>query len=155
MTIPVLFKHQFQAGYVVRNLPAAIADFRDRLGVAHWHIMDKPGGAINAIGLAYVNHFMIELIEADPAQESLYQAWIPATESGARFHHHGFLIPDAEEYAKAARQFEAAGFKTAFAGNNAGILDYHYADTVAQLGHYCELIHVRNGIDVFSQVPQN
>jgi len=50
----------------------------------------------------------------------------------------------------------AAGIRAVLTGSSGGILDYHYADTVQQLGHYCELIRLRPaGRDFWSAVPRN
>lgn len=160
MTVPVFHNH-FQHAYIVRDLEKAMARFKDLYGVANWHVMPMPpgeGSPTSGIALAYVDaeKVMIELIEGVPEVESLYQDWIPESESGARFHHLGFLIDDEDEYRNVVGQFEAAGFPTAFAGSSGDILDFHYADTVAELGHYCELVHLRPaGKDFFAPVPHN
>jgi hypothetical protein len=157
MTLPVLFRHHFQTAYVVRDLAGASAAFREHLGISKWHVLPLPDGSpVRRIGLAYVQNLMIELIEADPGQESIYRSWVPESDTAARFHHHGFLIDNTDEFHQAARQFEASGFRTAMAGNSGDILDFHYADTVDQLGHFCELVHLRPaGQDFFAAVPQN
>ncbi|MGE0387736.1 MAG: VOC family protein [Gammaproteobacteria bacterium] len=157
MTVPVLFRDHFQHAYVVRNMDGAMASFRDNCGVGRWQVMPMPEGSpIRAIGLAYVQKVMIELIEAVPGAESIYRDWLPASDSAARFHHLGYLIDSEAEYQALVRQFDAAGMRAAFAGSSGDILDFHYADTVAQLGHFCELVHLRPaGKDFFSQVPQN
>jgi hypothetical protein len=157
MTLPALFRDHFQTAYVVRNLDGAIGRFRDRLGVAQWHVMPlPPGGPVARIGLAWVQELMIELIEALPDQPSIYQRWVPETDTAARFHHHGFLIDGDDDYQRAAEQFTAAGYAAAMSGSAGDILDFHYADTVAELGHYCELVHLRSGHkDFFAPVPRN
>ena len=158
MSIPVIFRDHFQHAYVVRNLDKAMATFRDNYGVKNWQVMPMPEGApMRALALAYVqNKIMIELIEPIPGSKSIYSDWVPESESGARLHHHGFLIDSAEEYRRIAGQFDALGFPAAMAGTSGDILDFHYADTVAQLGHYCELIHLLpGGKNFFSTVPNN
>lgn len=157
MSIPVVFRDHFQHAYVVRNIEKAMANFRDKYGVSKWQVMPMPEGSpVGALGLAYVQNVMIELIEAAPGHDTIYRDWIPESETAAKFHHLGFLIESDEDYRKTIAQFEAAGIGAAFAGSSGDILDFHYADTVAQFGHYCELVHLRPaGRDFFSQVPHN
>ena len=157
MTIPVAFRDHFQNAYVVRNFDGASGMLRDRFGIAKWHVMRLPEGSpVSRIGLAYVQNLMIELIEAVPNQDSIYKDWIPKSDTAAKFHHHGFLIEREEDYQRTVEQFNAAGCPAAFAGSNGDMLDFHYADTVAQLGHYCELIHLKPaGREFFSVVPRN
>ena len=157
MTIPVLFRDHFQNAYVVRSFKGVAAALGERFGITRWHVMPMPAGSpVSCIGLAYVQNLMIELIEAVPGQESIYMDWIPASDSAAKFHHHGFLIEREQDYQQTVDQFNAAGYGAAFAGRSGDILDFHYADTVAQLGHYCELVHLRPaGLDFFAPVPQN
>lgn len=157
MAIPILFRDHFQNAYVVRNFDGASATLRDRFGITKWHLMSMPAGApVSRIGLAYVQDLMIELIEAVPGEESVYKDWIPASDTAAKFHHHGFLIEREEDYRRAVDQFNAAGYAAAFAGSSGDLLDFHYADTVAHLGHYCELVHLKPaGKEFFSPVPRN
>lgn len=157
MSIPIVFRDHFQHAYVVRNLDKAMANFRDNYGVAKWQVMPMPEGSpVKVLGLAYVHNVMLELIEAVPGHDTIYRDWIPASDTAARFHHLGYLIDSEEEYLSTVKQFEAAGISAGMAGRAGDMLDFHYADTVAQLGHYCELVHLRPaGQNYFSQVPHN
>ena len=157
MSVPLIFRNHFQHAYVVRNLEKAMVPFRERCGVGEWQVMPLPEGSpVRAIGLAYVQNVMIELIEAVPGHETIYRRFIPESESAARFHHLGYLIEREEDYRAAVAQLEAAGWPAAYAGRAGEILDFHYADTFAQLGHYCELVHLRAaGKGFFAQVPHN
>ena len=157
MSVPLMFRNHFQHAYVVRNLEKTMAAFRARCGVGKWQVMPLPSGSpVRAIGLAYVQNVMIELIEALPDHETIYRRFIPESESDARFHHLGYLIEREEDYLAAIEQFDAAGWPAAYAGRVGEVIDFHYADTVGQLGHYCELIHLRSdGQGFFSQVPHN
>jgi hypothetical protein len=157
MCVPLIFRNHFQHGYVVRNLEKAMAPFRERCGIGKWQVMPLPAGSpVRAIALAYVQNVMIELIEAVADHETIYRRFIPESESAARFHHLGYLLEREEDYLATVAQFDAAGWPSAYAGRSGEILDFQYADTVAQLGHYCELVHLRaQGKGFFSQVPHN
>jgi len=157
MTLPTLFRHHFQAAYVVRDLDAASAVFHDQWGISKWYRLPMPEGQpVRKLALAYVQGLMIELIEPDPSMPSIYKDWIPSSPTAARFHHLGYLIDDDEEFKQTVQRLEAAGCKAVMAGRHGDLQDYHYADTVAALGHYTELIHLLPaGKGFFDAVPQN
>ena len=141
MSIPVLFKQHFQIAYVVRDLAAARARLAREFGIAEWDVMDMaalmgPGHGTRYIGNSFAGDTMIELIEPDPAGDSIYRDWIPAEEDGVRLHHLGFLVRSDEDFKAAIAQLGAAGYPTAVSGSFGDALDYHYADTTALLGHY-------------------
>lgn len=157
MNNPLVLRDHFQHAYVVRNLDKTMVSFKEKLGVHQWQVMPVPeGGPIKAIGLAYAQNVMIELIEAVPEYDSIYRDWIPESESAARFHHLGYIIDDEADFHDLVGRFDAAGCGGAFAGSHGDILAFHYADSVGLLGHYCELVHLKTaGKDYFSGVPHN
>lgn len=161
MSIPVLFKQHFQIAYVVRNLAAARARLAREFGVAEWDVMDMAalmgsGHDTRYIGNSFAGDTMIELIEPDPAGDSIYRDWIPAEEDGVRLHHLGFLVRSDEDFKAAIAQLGAAGYPTAVSGSFGDALDYHYADTTALLGHYYELINLKPaGEQFFARIPRN
>lgn len=156
MTIK-LFAGQFQTAYVADDMDRGLAYFRDRFDIQKWTIMDTggPGSPASAIAIAYSGDVMIELIEPS-AEPSLYQDWLPAGGSGLRFHHLGFLVQNKVEWQAALRTFEDSGYPAALCGTVEGLMDYHYADATAVLGHYCELIFLQpEGEALFASVPRN
>jgi hypothetical protein len=157
MAIPVVFRNHFQLGYVVRDLDQAIEHMRDKFGVAKWQLNVLPKSApARALGFAYVQQVMIELIEARPERETIYRDWIPASDTGAKLHHLGYMIDGDEEWRSIIGQFEGSGFRTALADSSGDFFDYYYSDTVAQLGHYCELIRLKPaGRAFWANVPHN
>lgn len=153
-----LFARHFQLGYVVRDVTAAIAAQRQRFGIAKWQVIDTraPGAPANAIALAYAGDVMIELIEADPAVESIYSRHVPDGAADSRLHHLGFLVHDDAAWEAGIAQFANSGFTPAFAGAAGDALAFHYADSLGALGHYLELIHLKPaGKDFFAAVPRN
>ncbi len=156
MTIPVVFRNHFQLGYVVRNLDPVIEHMRDKFGVAKWQVNVLPKSApARVLGFAYVQQVMIELIEARPERETIYRDWIPESDTAARLHHLGYMIDGDEEWRTTIGQFESSGFRNALA-DSSDFFDYYYADTVAQLGHYCELIRLKPaGRAFWATVPHN
>ncbi|TAL02172.1 MAG: hypothetical protein EPO08_07765 [Rhodospirillaceae bacterium] len=157
MNIPVLFRNHYQMGYVVRDMEKAIANLKEKFGVANWHVRSfGPEAPVVALGRAYVQRVMIELVQATPNEKSIYSDWIPASDSALRLHHFGYLIDSEEDWRQAIAQCEAAGCPAAMAGSAGEIVDFYYADTVAQLGHYCELIRLKiPSEDYFAEVPRN
>jgi extradiol dioxygenase family protein len=158
MTIPVVFRNHFQLGYVVRDIDAAIRVMTEKFGVGKWEVRRPSSKAApaRALGFAYVQQTMIELIDVDPERETIYRDWIPQGDGDIRLHHLGYMIDSEEDWHATVGQFEAAQISAALAGRIGDVLDYYYADTVAQLGHYCELVRLLPaGRDFWANVPQN
>jgi catechol 2,3-dioxygenase-like lactoylglutathione lyase family enzyme len=155
---PRLFAKHFQICYVVRDAERAFADFKDRFGITKWHQLDvasDPASPASTIALAYVDDLMIELVEPFPNRPSFYQGWLTGT-SRVRLHHLGFLLHDDAEWRAAIDQFTANGYPVAYAGSAGNMLDFHYADSTAELGHFLELIHLKPaGEAFFASVPHN
>ncbi|MBV9993933.1 MAG: VOC family protein [Caulobacteraceae bacterium] len=153
----VLFRNHFQIAYVARDAEAAMAWFRDRYGVAKWHVMDMSGQGSGArfICLAYAGEVMLEIIEPAPGVPSIYESWL-APDQLLRHHHHGFWAHSAEELRQIRERFEANGVAIPSAARFGDVLEFLYADTVAELGHYYEVIHMLpGGKDFFTPVPRN
>lgn len=158
MTPPVLFRNHFQLGYVVRNLDGAIATMRERFGVAEWEVRHLPASAPGrALGNAWVDGILIELVDVKPETDTIYHSWIPDRDEDLRLHHLGYLIEGEAEWREAIAQFEAAGFAPALVGGAPGLMDWYYADTVAMLGHYTELVRYTSeaGRQFWAQAPRN
>lgn len=157
MKTPLVFRNHFQVGYVVRDVHKAAARLSCDFGIANWEIRRMPATApSSALGFAYVEQMMIELVEARPEQDTIFRAWLPEADSAVKLHHFGYMIQSAQQWQEVVGQFAAAGIRTALAGSAGDLLDYHYADTVASLGHYCELVRLKPaGRDYFSRVPHN
>ena len=151
------FKGFFQLGYVTRDLDAAIAQYSKRFGEVEF-LINEPQ-PINGnppptkrIGLAYIDDVMIELIEPDPAQKTIYDDDVPAEAGPIRFHHFGYLIDD---HAAMVQRCKDMGYDVPMEGVIPGALGYIYADTRAELGHYCEFITLEEGgRQFFGAVPR-
>jgi hypothetical protein len=161
MSLPVLFKRHFQVAYVVDNAEAAIATLVKRYGVARWDMLDmiQIQGAASAaryIGNAWVGDMMIEVIEPNPAINSIYSNWQLDSGNTLRFHHLGFLMDSAEQFAAAKLQLAANGSPIVVDESFGAVLDYAYADTTAELGHYYEMILLKpEGESFFGRIPVN
>ena len=155
---PVLYRHFFQLGYVVRNLDGAMRTLRERMGVREWEVRHLPPSAPGrALAFAYVGEVMIELVDIRPEEDTIYRAWIPETDEGLRLHHLGYMIEDEAEWQAAIAQYEAAGFAPALVGGIPGRMQWYYSDTVAALGHYSELVRFTSetGKAYWANVPHN
>jgi len=154
-----LYRNHFQIAYVVREIDAAMRLFRDRYGVARWHVMDmgalNPGSPTRYIATAYSGEVMLELIDSLQDAPSIYGNWL-ADGQAVRLHHLGFWAHSPEELAAARSRFEANGQAIAAEGRFGDILDFLYADCVAELGHYYEIVHLLPaGRDFFAATPRN
>jgi catechol 2,3-dioxygenase-like lactoylglutathione lyase family enzyme len=153
-----LFRKHFQLCYVVRDGAHAMTRFRDRLGIANWQVLDTrhPESPVSMIAMAYAGDLMIELIEPIVDRPSIYQNWVPTTRDAMKLHHLGFLVHDEAEWRNALDQLAANGYADAYSGSFGDMLDFHYADSTAELGHYYELIHLRpEGEAFFAKIPRN
>ena len=157
MTIPVLFRNHFQVSYIVRNIDGAVETMREKFGVPKWEIRRSPNNPLaTALGFAYVQELMIELIEAIPDADSVFRGWVPDSDTGLRLHHLGYFAEDEADWNAVLGQFAAGGYRTALKGSIGDLLDYYYADTLAQLGHYTEVVHLRPGGGAYwANVPRN
>lgn len=156
--MPVLFRRFFQFGYVVRNLEGAMKTLRERMGVTRWQVNHLPATAPGrALAFAWVDGAMIELVDIRPEEVTIYRDWIPESDDGLRLHHLGYLIDDEAEWHAAIGQYEAAGFAPALVGGIEGRMQWYYADTVATLGHYSELVRFTSeaGKAYWADVPHN
>lgn len=160
MTPPLMFRNIFHLGYVVRDIDKFTAKMADQFGVAKWKILRLPKGtAVSALGFAYTQDLMIELLEVDLEQELLpiFRDWIPASDTDARLNHVAYLVDSEDELQTIVSQFESAGVATAVRASFGDIFSqYYYADTVAQLGHYCEYVCLGpTGREFLADIPRN
>jgi hypothetical protein len=158
MSLPLLTGPFFQVGYVVRDLEKAVAAMRSRTGVRNWRVTHLPeGNLIEGAAFAWSKGLMLELIEVDPDNIKLpvYKDHIPEADDVARLHHLGFIFDTEAEYLARIAESQAQGFGAAMDMNYNEILAY-YSDTYAQLGHFCEFVHLRPAArDFFIDVPHN
>ena len=160
MSLPLPFRNLFHLGYVVLDLEKVIDNMRERFGVANWKVLPLPEGApAKAIGFAYVQDTMIELVEVDLRQELLpiHRGWLPQSEAEARLNHVAYMVDSEEELMAQIDRFEAAGVATAWLESFGDIFSrYYYADTTAQLGHFTEFVCLGPaGRDFLAQIPRN
>jgi hypothetical protein len=156
MTQPPTRRTPFQAGYVVRDMDAAIATARDQFGVANWHVKRLDNGILNAIGFAWVGDFMWEYLEVPTENPvEMYRDFIPAEPGGARFNHIGYRVETEAEFEAVMASYRAMGVGTALQMDLPGFLRCYYADTLAQLGHYTEYVYEFPGGGYFAEAPKN
>lgn len=151
------FSGFFQLGYVTRDLESACKAWRDRFGAVDFTIsepgpIDGKQPPTRRIALSYIDDVMIEIIEPDPAQRTIYDDAIPEETGAVRLHHFGYLIDDHDVMLKRLGQM---GYAVPLHGTMPGALDYIYADTRAHLGHFCEFIRLEEGGRAFfDSVPR-
>jgi len=114
-----------------------------------------PAAATRYISTAYVGDLMLELIEPNHGVPSIYEGWL-APGQDLRFHHHGFYA-DSDEDMRARRDaLLANGLEIPVDGRFGDILEFLYADCVAEFGHYYEIVHLLPaGRDFFATTPRN
>jgi Glyoxalase/Bleomycin resistance protein/Dioxygenase superfamily len=164
-----LFRKHFQTSYVARDIEKTSALFGEKFGVAKWHVLDAlalvgDAAPVKSIATAYAGNVMLELIEPIPGRESIYDGWLNPGQD-LRFHHHGYSIDDDAEMGAVRELLDRAGITAiptervvgpVMAAGLDGILEFLYADTVDELGHYCEFVHLKPaGREFFAQTPHN
>lgn len=151
------FSGFFQLGYVTRDLEKACKAYSDRFGAVDFTIsepgpIDGKQPPTRRIALTYIDDVMTEIIEPDPAQQTIYDHAIPEEEGAIRLHHFGYLIEDHDAMLKRLGQL---GYAVPLHGAMPGALDYIYADTRAHLGHFSEFIRLEEGGRAFfDSVPR-
>ena len=143
----------FQLGYITRDLEAGMTGFKERFGPVEFQVIqaDPDQPTTRAIALGYLGPVMIEIIDPNPDNQSIYTDYIPTEAGTVRLHHTGHLIDD---FDATVTRLEAAGYNVPFKLSYGTMLDCCYADTRAELGHYVE--HVRlgeEGKQWFKSVP--
>jgi hypothetical protein len=138
-----------QIGYVVRDLDAAMARYRQAWGVGRWTVRrhdeattptttycGAPGRFSMRLALSDVAP-VVELIEPLTGP-SAYDAWIE--EHGDSIHHFGFVVASLDAM---VAPMEAAGYPLVQSGRGYGLDGdgaYGYFDTTADLRVFTELI---------------
>lgn len=151
------FSGFFQLGYVTRDLDAALAGWRERFGAIEFlvtepAVIDGVAPPTRRIALAYIDAVMIEIIEPDPGQQTIYDDALAEDPGVIRLHHLGHLIDD---HAAMLTRLATMGYDVPLHGTMPGILDYSYADTRADLGHFSEFIRLdEGGHAFFGAVPR-
>lgn len=157
----VLFRRHFQIAYVADDVEQAVAAFRKSHGIAQWDAVDMavmagPGAPLKFIANAWAGDLMIELMQPDEDISSIYTGWQKQTGLPFRLHHLGFLVDSAEQLATHRQQLADHGYPVATEGSFGDILDFVYADTTADFGHYHELIWLKpEGDAFFGRIPVN
>jgi hypothetical protein len=160
MSPPSPFRNFFHAGYVVLDMAKVVGSMKDRFGVERWKILPLPEGApAKAIGFAYAQQNLIELVELDLSQELLpiHRGWLPQSENEAKLNHLAYMLDSEEELAAVMGRFEAKNISTAWLDTFGEIFShYYYADTTAELGHFTEFVCLGPaGRDFLADIPRN
>lgn len=153
-----MFNGFFQVGYATRDLDRAMDLYRRRFGSIEFlayepGIVNGASSPTRRIALAYLGETMIEIIEPDPDQVTIFDQVVPAEVSGVGFHHFGYLVDDHDAM---LRRLEKSGYDVILKDRIEGFLDYSYADTRADFGHFSEFIRLDDaGRAFFAEVPRN
>jgi catechol 2,3-dioxygenase-like lactoylglutathione lyase family enzyme len=144
--LSALAPHFFQLAYVVRDLPAAEAWFREILGVPAWFRMEnvtlgagctfrgRPSDSVAHLSLGWMRGTQVELIE--PVRgESLYSEFLQA--SGPGLHHIGFDVPDFGTTVSALRE---SGLELLAAGRVGPGSEFAYFDCDAAGASVVEIL---------------
>ena len=157
----ILFKRHFQSAYVVDDIQQAMAIFASNYGITHWDVMDMvamagPGQPLMFIANAWAGDMMIELMQPDENVTSIYTGWQKQSGESFRLHHLGFLVDSHAQMAEHKQRLIGNGQPIVSEGSFGDVLDFAYADTTRELGHFYELIHLKaEGKSFFDRIPVN
>ncbi|MBV1688884.1 VOC family protein [Novosphingobium sp. G106] len=152
-----IFSNHFQVAYVVDDIERGMNFFRDNFAIAKWHFIDSsgPDSPVNAMATAYIDNIMVELLQPS-ALPSIYRNWLQPGGPGIRFHHLGYLVKTEEDWQATLNTLRNNGFADAYSDDVPDVLNFIYADTTKELGHYCEYIFLKpGGLEMFAPVPRN
>jgi len=153
-----LFAGFFQLGYVTADLDAALAAYKARFGEIEFmiNVPESPDGSpppTKRIALAWIDDVMTEIIEVDRSQKTIYDDALAEDPKAIRLHHFGYLIDDHQAM---LTRLEKLGYAIPMHGSFGDVLDYSYADTRRDLGHFSEFIRLGEaGKEFFGAAPRN
>lgn len=147
MTKPSLASQVFQIGYVVPDLTAAMAFFKEKLGVPRFleirnaNLSDKtfrgkPSDMRYSMAFGYLGDMQIELIEP-VSGDSTYSEFLKRNPTGGA-QHVAFMV---EDFDAACADLKAKGFDIVQSGRN-GKTRLAYFDTEAAIGTLTELVYI-------------
>jgi catechol 2,3-dioxygenase-like lactoylglutathione lyase family enzyme len=147
MTEKTLAQSVFQIGYVVPDLKAAVAFFKEKLGVPHFMVVEKihlsdqtyrgkPSDVTSAIAFGYLGDMQIELIQPISG-ESTYTEFLAKNPAGG-VQHLGVMV---EDFDKAVADMKAKGFPLVQSGRN-GETRLAYFATDPAIGTLTEIVYI-------------
>lgn len=153
-----MFGGFFQLGYVTRDLDAALYKIHSSIGPSDFLVnepmpIDGVPAPTRRIALAYFDDVMTEIIEPDPAQATIYDDFLADDHAAIRLHHLGYLI---EDTARTMQRLDENCIPVSWSREMPGALDFIYADTRTESGHYSEFIRLdEGGKAFFSSLPRH
>ena len=156
---PGLLAGFFQLGYVVRDVNSAVAWYKRQFGPLDFQVVETPPEKqhpIRANAFTWIREVMIEFIQIDPSQPSIYLDYLPDSGDQIAFHHTGYMVEDQDAaLAQAVRLgYEIPMGEALTTADGEDLLDFAYADTRRDMGHFCEFIRLGPaGRAWFSSVP--
>jgi len=93
----MLGREHSHSAWVTNDLDRAMEIFSSRYGIAQFSFIegDMPSGGHIRVAFAWAGGQVLEIICADGPGAEFYNTMLPEGEFAIRFHHLGFLVPDA------------------------------------------------------------
>jgi hypothetical protein len=149
----------FQVSYVTNDMDAAVQKLKDDYRITEFQFLEgqMPAGGSVRVAFAWVGSTMYELIAAEGPGSDFYNSRLPDEGEGLaiRFHHLGFLVPNADTLKALEQQFRDAGRAVVLDARVPGYLDALYVEA-PEFGHYLEYILLHeDGSAFFNSIPLN
>ena len=153
-----LFEGLFQIAYVTGDLDRAVQAVKARYGIAEMMVTrgmrHSPATSLD-LALAWIDGWMIELIEPHGDGASVYEAIVPDEGQSMRQHHLGHLLRDPASWERLQTTVAASG-DPVFVEKDTGLFHYVFVDTRTTLGHFTEhMICSEEGLAVLDRIPRN
>lgn len=151
----------YETAYVTRDMEAALERMAQREGVHDFLVFAPPAtrGAVShltKVAKAFVGDRMIEILEPNPAIDSIFTAFVPEAAGDLRLHHLGYLVADDANWDWLLARAAAEGLEIAYEGFVPDLIRVVYLDTRAGLGHYSEYIqNYEGGRALLERIPRN
>jgi hypothetical protein len=168
MIIGERYGELFQMSYITRDMDAAIAHAKDKLGIEEFHTSEseievlsfgeKKTLAVRA-AMANIGTRQLEIIEPVSGATEIYTDEVDLSGDILNFHHTAIAVRGGyDEWQKLLAEVEASGDQFAYLfpaeqRPDQG-LSFCYVDTRHRIGHYTEFLWVDPAIKGFHAIPE-
>ncbi|QQT46641.1 Uncharacterised protein [Sphingobacterium multivorum] len=140
-----IFAGFFQLGYVTKDIDVACKSYTKKFGVKFKVVVpdeNTPGFfPVKRMAFTRIGATVIKIVEPHLTEDNIFSRYVVENPRVVRLHHLGYLI---EDYQKALRKLSLLEYDIPLKETLENGLEYFYADTRNDLGHYSEFIRLDN-----------
>ncbi|MBV9996742.1 MAG: VOC family protein [Caulobacteraceae bacterium] len=152
-----LFPLTHQISYVTPDLDAGVTAFQERFGVERFYLRDQSadGRAIRRMALSYVDGFMLELIEPNPAAPGIFAVPSETPVGSAVFHHASHGLCEEDECRMVDDFVEANALPVPAGGQPNPNQRFWFVDARPDFGHFLEFSYRKGRRTPEWDIPDN